>query len=294
MREAVEAVRHEGLEIQQERIRGERRVALLRAEMREPSEGAEQAQRAQEDVAIERDQPLERRTVGKRAYRERCKAARPQPPQHPCTEREAARVRGGGRGADAGDPPAETIHIEQHGTDVHRIDEHLRDERESDALHAEQVAEHHVVRERERGAPDPCVAVPERRRADGLAAAERGQRERQQRHLQRKHRGAERERDDQRAQQVQADPGRVAGAMRLRDEAGRPHPQEAEAPEHEIEEQPAERDAAEILRAVEVAGDGRVDGAEDRLRQVREDDRERERENAPMRDGGRRAAGPVR
>ena len=174
--------------------------------------------------------------------------------------------------------PAEAIHVEQHGADVHRIDEHLRDEREPHALHAEQVAEHDVVRERERGAPDSRVAVGERRGADGVAAAERGQRKRQQRHLQRQYRGAERERDDQRAQQVQADPGGVARAMRLRDEARRPHPQETEAPEHEIEEQPAERDAAQVLRAVEVARDGRVDGTEDRLGQVREDDRERERE----------------
>lgn len=82
--------------------------------------------------------------------------------------------------------------------------------------------------------------------------------------------------------------------MRLCDEAGRPHPQEAETPEHEIEEQPAECDAAEILRAVEVAGDGRVDGAEDWLGQVRQDDREGEREDAPMRDGGRTGAGSVR
>lgn len=115
---------------------------------------------------------------------------------------------------------------------------------------------------------------------------------RQQWHLQRQHRGAECERDDQRAQQVQADSGGVAGAMRLRDEAGRPHPQETESPEHEIEEQPAERDTAQVLRAVEVARDGRVDGTEDRLGQVREDDREREREDTPVRDGSR--AGPVR
>ncbi len=138
------------------------------------------------------------------------------------------------------------------------------------------------------------MAVGQRGCADRVAAAQRGQRERQQRHLQREHRGAERERDDQRAHHVQADAGGVAGAVRLRDEAGRAHAQEAEAPEHEIEEQSAERDAAEILRAVEVAGDGRVHRAEDRLGQVRQDDREREREDAPVRDDGRSGADCVR
>jgi hypothetical protein len=51
---------------------------------------------------------------------------------------------------------------------------------------------------------------------------------------------------------------------------------------------------AVVLRAVEVAGDGRVDRAEDRLGQVRKDDREGEREDAPVRDGGRPGAGAVR
>lgn len=70
--------------------------------------------------------------------------------------------------------------------------------------------------------------------------------------------------------------------MRLCDETGRAHAQEAEAPEHEIEEQAAERHAAEILRAVEMAGHGRIDRAENRLGQVGEDDRKGKREHAPM------------
>ncbi|GLZ22057.1 hypothetical protein Bpla01_55860 [Burkholderia plantarii] len=78
----------------------------------------------------------------------------------------------------------------------------------------------------------------------------------------------------------------VAGAERLRDEPGRAHPQEAEAPVDEAEEQAAQRDAAQHLGAVEMAGYGRVDGAKDRLRQVREHDRHGEAEHPAVADAG--------
>ena len=258
--------------------------------MREPAECAEQAQRAQEDVAIEHDQPFERDAVGECAYRNRRKAARPQPPQHPCAERETACVRSGRRGADTGNTPAEAIHVEQHGADVHRIDEHLRDEREPHALHAEQVAEHDVVRERERGAPDSRVAVGERRgrtaslppSADSAktAAAPAAPVPRRRARTRRSTRSRFR-------RIPAASPAPCACATRpVVPIRRKPKPQNTKLKNSPPSATPPR------LRAVEVARDGRVDGTEDRLGQVREDDREREREDAPMRDGGR--AGPVR
>ena len=47
-----------------------------------------------------------------------------------------------------------------------------------------------------------------------------------------------------------------------------------------LKNEPAERDAAEIRRAVQMTGDGGIDRAENRLRQIGEDDGKRKREHA--------------
>jgi hypothetical protein len=115
-----------------------------------------------------------------------------------------------------------------------------------------------------------------------IAAADRAHREVDQRNLQGQHDRADREREQQRAHDVHAQAGLIVGAERLRDEPRRAHAQKAESPEHEVEEEPTERHAAEIRRAVQMPGDGGIDGAENRLGQIGEDDRKREREHAPM------------
>ncbi len=250
--------------------------------MGEPAIRTEQADRADEDVAVDRDDPPQRVGVEERARDERRETARTQMPKNRESERKAAEIRERRCRADARDAPIEAIHEKQHRDDVHQIDEDLRDEREPHALAAEQITQHDVIAERERRGPDARVTVRARGALHGSAAAQRDERVTNDRHLQHQHRRADRESEQQRAQHALAQGVVVTRAERLRHESRRTHAQKAEAPEHEAEDEPAERDAAEILRPVEMPGDSRVDGAENRLREIRENDGKGQHHHAPV------------
>ena len=69
----------------------------------------------------------------------------------------------------------------------------------------------------------------------------------------------------------------------MRRESRRPHAQEAERPEHEREDQRADRDGANVRGVRNLADDGRIHDADQRARQVREHRGPGEREHRAVR-----------
>ncbi len=217
-----------------------------------------------------------------------------QPPKQGGAQHEAARIGGGGSGADPRDAPVEHVDIEQHRANVHRVDEQLGEQAKPHVLAAQQVAQHHIVAQGKRRRPDPRMAVDARVVLERVAAADQAQRAVDQRHLHGQHAEPNDGGQQQGAYQRGAQRRTVPGAVRLRDEAGGTHAQEAEAPEHKAEEQAAGGHTAQVGRIRQVAGHGGIDRAKDRLGQVGEDDRECQRQHAAMPAGsgeGRRCAG---
>ena len=173
-------------------------------------------------------------------------------------------------------------HQHEHGDDVHQIDDHLEEQPEPHPLQAEEIAEHHIIRKSQRRRPDAGVTVHTGVRAHRGAASEEREGPLDQGFLQEQHRCADHPGHRQRAQQGAAQTLCFACTMGLGDEPGRPHAQEAEAPEQEIEQQAAEGHAAQIGRVGEVARDPGVDRRDDGLGEVGEDDRDSEPDHPPV------------
>ena len=187
-----------------------------------------------------------------------------------------------GRQRHALDAPAEDRHEQQVERDVQAV--HVEGKREDRAgpLHADQPADADIDQQRRRRAPDPDVeigagqAFDPRRRLDGPEG------EPLRRRLQRDDGKAEGRRQQGGAQRDVADFLVVAGAAGLCDEAGGRHAQEAEGPVQETEDQRADGDAADIGRRRQVPHHRGIDRAEQRLADIRQDDRHGEPEHAAM------------
>ena len=156
-------------------------------------------------------------------------------------------------------------------------------ERRDHALHAEQPADHDVLQKRAGRAPDADVEIAPRELLDLGAGVDQRQRDRRDDALEQDDERADRPGDQQSAQEDRAHLAPVARAVGLRHEPGRAHAQETEAPIDVVEDERADRDAADIGRVGQMAHDAGVDGAEQRHRQVRQDDREGEAPDPPIR-----------
>ncbi len=67
---------------------------------------------------------------------------------------------------------------------------------------------------------------------------------------------------------------------------GRRHPQKSDAPIEEVEDHRADRDGAEIVSVGQMSDDGGIDGAQQRHRDVGQNDRKRESPDPTMPDAG--------
>ena len=156
----------------------------------------------------------------------------------------------------------------------------------------DEAPEHGEDAEARRGAPDPEEEVGCReilRRRIRLEQRERGPADRA---PEQDEPGAQYGCQEERPAERRPDLGLVAGARGLGREPCRPHPEEAEAPVEEIEDEHAKRDRAEFPGGARIPDDGRVNEPEKRHGRIREDDGPRERGDLPAR--GRKAPGPVR
>jgi hypothetical protein len=87
---------------------------------------------------------------------------------------------------------------------------------------------------------------------------------------------------EQRAAEVVHDLVLISGPMRLRDQAGGRHAQEAEGPVDGIEKDAAHGNAAQCCRAGQMAGEDRVHHGEQWLGQVRKNELDGEQEDSPV------------
>ena len=91
--------------------------------------------------------------------------------------------------------------------------------------------------------------------------------------------------EQQRTQQDGTPLGPVVGAEGLSGESECRHPKKAEQPEHAVEGNGGERNAAEQTRVAELADRRGGDNAKQRSRQIRDHCRAGNDEHAPMADG---------
>ena len=199
-----------------------------------------------------------------------------------------------GRGRDARRREAEAEDQEDAERGVKAVHGEHEDERPARVLEAEQPAEQDEAAQRGRGAqhPDREIGrepVPRARLGRHDEAGE-GHRERAQRHEDQ----PERRRDQEAAHQHRPQLKRVPTAQRLRGQRRRSHAEEAQ---HEVEDAGdvgAERHGREVPRVRQVADRGGVDHAEQRHRQVGEDQRPGEPPALAERAQGDGAAGTLR
>ena len=168
--------------------------------------------------------------------------------------------------------------------DVGEIEDQLQHQRHPCPSQADEPAEQGIVRQRRGRGPDPDVVVVARQRLDLRAAVDQSEGQLADRPLERDEPGADGKGDQHRASQARADLHRVGGAKRLGGQARRAHAQEAEAPEHEVEDQRAQRYRADVRRIGNLPHHARVDDAEKRRRDTGDHDRHGDRQDRAMRD----------
>ena len=249
---------------------------------RHQREGGKQHERADHDVAIDRDHPADRRHVeqlGPVQPRDAAKAH-----QHQCQA---------GNGADqfaadrapghALDPPAEMEAEPDRQRDVGAVEDHLQKQTERPLATAEHVAENRVVEERQRRREHADTDIGShgvgdtRFRIDEPCTGERDQRSEQDEHH------ARRQRDHRGAPEHRLFLARVIAPEGLRHQAGRARAQEVERREDHVENDRAGGEAAEQGGVAELSHDRCVNEAEHRRRQIGERHRHR--------DGERQAVG---
>jgi hypothetical protein len=105
---------------------------------------------------------------------------------------------------------------------------------------------------------------------------------RDERLLQGEDQGPDEESGEQRAAEVVHELILVSGPVRLSDQAGRRHAQEAEAPIDGVEKDASHGHAAQNRRAGQMAGEDRVHHGKQRLGQVGKDERDGQKEDPPV------------
>ena len=289
MGEAVEAVGHEKLQVHEDGVRGQGHVTHLGAPDREVTEGDDEREGAQEDVEVDAEQraqavaPKQPCPVPTAARPRQCPADDNQPE---CGGRDLGDQAGPG---DALDAPAEADHEDQVEHDVDAVERDLEQQHGARPLGAEQPAEQGVVDQRRRRAPDADLVVAAREAFDLRARFQDPEGDRGDGRLQDHQKCAQGHRQDQRAQERGAQLVPVVGAEGLGREPGRPHAQEAEAPEQEVEEHRADRHAADVGGIGQPADHRGVDRAQKRRRQGGEHDRHRQRPDPAVPAAGGRA-----
>ena len=195
-----------------------------------------------------------------------------------------ARVFGDHRGeCDAVDIHAEYDDEKQVEQDVRDVDRQEDEQRDARVLQAEKPADQRVVGERARRAPDADREVRCGVRLDvGLAAKQR-QRDAPDGLLQQQDQQRDGGAHDQRLPQRDAQRVVVVRAKALRGDTRGSHAQEVHAEIEEREDRSADRDGAEIGRAVEMAHHARVDHAEQWHGDIRQDHRRRDTPHVPRR-----------
>ncbi len=188
------------------------------------------------------------------------------------------------RPADPGDTEAECVHEEKAQGHVEAVEDGLQQQPVAGAPGADQPTEDDVIGEREGRRQHAHLPIGAGRGVHRLAAADERQRDGDDRLAQDEHRGADDDGKQQGAIGGGADLVAVVGAERLGDQPGRARAQEVEGGEDEIEDQRADRDAANQRRIAQLADDAEIDHADQRRRQIGERHRHGDRQNAAMRD----------
>ena len=168
--------------------------------------------------------------------------------------------------------------------DVDAVQRGLEREPEAGAAEADQPAEDDVVGEREGRRQRPDLPVVAGRRLDRVAAADQAERHGGDHVAEEDDGEADREREDQGAGEPGGGLAPVAGADRLRDQAGGAGAEEIEGDEDDVEDQRADRHAADQRRVAELADHAEVDHADQRRREVGERHRHGDGEHAAMGD----------
>ena len=250
-----------------------------------------QAEGADHDVGVHMQHPQQ-------AMRGRRDAAPSTPRQQARNQKQAAAGRqhfGSQSGArHAGNSPAQHQHEDNGEHDVDPVERHLQEQRHAGAPGAQQPAQDRVIGKGGRRAPDPHVEIGAGIALHRRAALHEAQREKMDRRLQDDEQQTDARRPCQRAQEYRAQFHPVVGAQRLGRQARRSHAQEAEAPEDEIEDQRAQRHAADQRRIGQTADDAGIDGAQQRRGDVGEDDRSGQPPDPAVVTGPRLSAGVYR
>ncbi len=184
---------------------------------------------------------------------------------------------------DAANIPPEYEHEEHVERHVRDVEHELEHEPNVGAAKADEPTEERIVRERGRRRPDANIEVAARERFDLRRSLQQRECDRANWPLQRDEHYADGRRNEERSSETRHDFIVIARTQSLGGEPGRAHPQEAERPEHEREDQRADCDCADVGRVGQPADDRGIHDADQRRRDVREDDGQRDRYDGAMR-----------
>ena len=291
MGEGIQRIGHDRLELQHDGVGGERDVAHRRALGCEITEGGQQAQRADEDVAVHLHHLPEPHGIEDEGAAEAAAHFRQQPAHDDEAQRQPGIFGDHAGRRDAFHTPAEAQHEQQVEHQIHQIHRDLHDQRHPRLLQRQEPADQRKFGQRRRRRPDTDLEIGGGLRADIGAGIDRPQGKREDRHLQGNGRQPQRAGQQQGAGQGRAHLVGIAGTGRLRRQAGGAHAQEAEAPEQVIEHQRADRDRADIVRRGQVTDHRRIDHADQWHGDVRQYDRPGQRPDAAVH--GRKVGGGV-
>ena len=282
MGEAVEAERGEHQEQVEHLVRGQRQVSGFGALRHEDRAHRDHAQRAQHDVAVDGHHAAQARRVEQRAGGSADGQGAQRAPHVPDAERKAGVLGHHRCNRHACDAHAETEHQHEVQRHVDRVGEQLDHQRRAHVAQAIHPSDDRVGAEYRRQRPDadqevlPCVVLDLGTRID-CAECERGDRP-----LQRDHRAAGDGSQQQRAPEHHAHLCMVARPACLCSRAGGTHAQAIEQVIDEVEQHRADRDRADVVHFSQVPDNGGVHCAEQRHREVGEDDRASHRPDLAM------------
>ena len=217
---------------------------------------------------------------------------------HPRDEDEAdgeAHPVGDRRGmADAGGPQMQAEHEPQVEHDVDQAEDAGDHQRRAGAPEADQPAGQREHRQRSRRSQRPSRQIGGALDVDRGLALQDGKADRGDRPAQAGDNDAEDDGDGERPYQDALHLAFLAGTGRLRHQPGRAHAQEVEAPQEDIDDDAAERDAAEVGGIARQAEHEGIDGGGQRHRGIGEDQRPGAAQDLKAREGFGRHCGKKR
>jgi len=280
-REPVEREGGDAQELHQHLIGSQWHVPKARGKEQKAEHDGLQQHRPDQNVAVDdrhvhQPQPVE--DAGPRPPCRRRKGIAAQPE----SQRQTGPFGDEGRPCDACDAPVESQHENQVKHDIRAIHQDLNGQHRAGAFLRDQPAGHAVKPDGRGRRPYPDLHVVPRKAFNLRAGGRDSEGKREQERLQEDDRGACGKADHQGTGQKGRDLVVLPRACRLTDKPGCPHPQKTEDPVKRRQDHGTDSDSTDGRGKTDLPHDAGIDCAQYRHRGVRDHDRDRDVQNAPV------------